>query len=144
MAEAIGIAGSVVGIVTAALHGVRLLLDDVRNIQDAPDSIQTLQSELDLADRALESLRDINESQWAFLGKAVVGHAETTIESCTKACKAFRDKLQDWTSRSKDGKLSWRDRSSIGFFKQAQVKSMSQNLQSCHVMITSMVSTATL
>jgi hypothetical protein len=142
--EALGVAASVVGIIVPALHGVRLLLDDVKNIQDAPESLRVLQSELDLADRALESLRDINDSQWDFLGEAVAGHAKTTIGSCSEACTTFRDKLQDWTKRSKDGKLSWLDRGSIGFFKQTQIKSMSQNIQNCHVMITSMVSTATL
>ncbi len=144
MAEAVGFAASVVGLVIPALHGVRLLLDDVKNIQDAPEALRSLRSDLDLADRALESLKDIEDSQWTFLGEAVASHAKATIKSCSEACTTFRTELQKWTKRSKDGKLSWLDRGNLGFFKQTQIKSMSQQLQNCHTMITSMVSTATL
>jgi hypothetical protein len=144
MAEAIGVAGSIVGIVATALHVIRKVVDDVRNIHDAPDTLKTLQSDLNLADRALESLQDIDEPQWEFLGEAVVKHAKVTVTSCTEACSTFEAALKKWTKRSTDGKLSWRDRGNIGFFNQSQIKSMSQQLQNCHTMITSMASTATL
>jgi hypothetical protein len=144
MAEAIGVVSGIVGIVDVALHIIRKVVDDVRNIHDAPDVLKGLQSDLSLADRALDSLRDIDDSQWEFLGEVVVGHAKATITSCSEACSAFGADLQKWTKRSTDGKMSWRDRGNIGFFRQNQIKSMSQQLQNCHAMVTSLASTATL
>ncbi|KAK3300490.1 uncharacterized protein B0H64DRAFT_428551 [Chaetomium fimeti] len=109
---------------------------------DAPEALKTLQWDMSLTDRALDSLRDINDSQWESLGEVVVGHARVTIKSCSDACSTFGTNLHKWTKRSTDGKLSWRDRGNIGFFRQSQIKSMSQQLQNCHIM--SMASTATL
>jgi hypothetical protein len=56
----------------------------------------------------------------------------------------FRANLQRWTSHSEDGRLSWQDRAKVGFFKQSQIRSMSQQLQSCKITINSVVSIATL
>ncbi|KAF2174723.1 hypothetical protein K469DRAFT_613557, partial [Zopfia rhizophila CBS 207.26] len=52
--------------------------------------------------------------------------------------------LQRWTRHSEDGKLAWQDRANIGFFKQGEIKTMSEQLQNCKVTINSVVSIATI
>jgi hypothetical protein len=70
----------------------------------------------------------------------VADEVKATIATCTKACKIFRSNLQRWTGRSQDGRLSRLDRAKVGIFKQGQIKSMCEQLQSCN----SVVSIATL
>jgi hypothetical protein len=74
----------------------------------------------------------------------VADEVKATIATCTKACKIFRSNLQRWTGRSQDGRLSRLDRAKVGIFKQGQIKSMCEQLQSCKITINSVVSIATL
>jgi hypothetical protein len=74
----------------------------------------------------------------------VADEVKAAIATCTKACEIFRSNLQRWTGRSQDGRLSRLDRTKVGIFKQGQIKSMCEQLQSCKITINSVVSIATL
>jgi hypothetical protein len=56
MADPLSIAASVVGVTVPALHGTRLLLDDLQQIRDAPETVQRLKDEVRSVDMALTSL----------------------------------------------------------------------------------------
>jgi hypothetical protein len=144
MADPLSIAASVVGVTVPALHGIRLLLDDLQSIKDAPDAIKGLKDDILSIDMALTSLQSVKDREWESLGRTVADEAKTVISTCERACEIFRANLQRWTGHSEDGKLSWRDRTKVGFFKQGQIKSMSEQLQSCKLTIISVVSIATL
>jgi len=144
MADPLGIAASIVGVTVPALHGARLLLDDLQNINDAPETVERLKDDVRSVDLALTSLQTVKDQEWKSLGRAVAEESKTTISTCTRACDKFRSDLQRWTRHSGDGRLAWQDRANVGFFKQGRIKTMSEQLQNCKVTIASVVGIATL
>lgn len=144
MSDPLSIAASVVGITAAALHGTRLLLEDLQQLKDAPKTVKRLVENVHSVDTALKLLQNVEDKEWELLGAGMAEQLETTISSCTQACDLFRTDLQRWTKHSDDGKLAWQDRANVGFFKQGQIKAMSEQLQSCKLAINLTVSVATL
>jgi hypothetical protein len=144
MTDPLSITASVVGIVVPALHGTRLLLEDLQQLKDAPKGVKRLVEDVHSVDMALELLKSIEEREWGLLGADVAKQSKTTISSSTQACDLFRADLQKWTRHSEDGKLAWLDRANVGFFKKDQVKAMSEQLQSCKLAINLIVGVATL
>ncbi|ETS85701.1 hypothetical protein PFICI_03726 [Pestalotiopsis fici W106-1] len=144
MADPLSITASIVGITVPALHAVRLLLDDVQKLSDAPNAAQQLRDDLGAVESAITSLQHVNDEDLANLGENIAANIRTTIRICQKTCESFRADLQRWTRHSDAEKLSWRDRTTIGFFKEGQIKSMSQQLQNCKTTINSTVGIAVL
>jgi hypothetical protein len=144
MADPLSIAASAVGVIVPALHGTRLLLEDLQQLKDAPKTVKLLAEDVHSVDTALKLLQSVEEREWGLLGAGIVEQSETTISSCTQACDLFRADLQRWTRHSEDGKLAWQDRANVGFFKQGQIKAMSEQLSNCKLAINSVVSIATL
>jgi hypothetical protein len=144
MADPFSIGAGVVGIIVSALHGTRLLLDDLRCIIDAPRAIETLKEDLYSVEMALTSLQAVKNVEWELLGNTVAEQSKATINTCTKACDMFRADMQRWTKHSDEGKLSWQDRANVGFFKQRRIKAISDQLQTCQISINSVVGIAIL
>jgi hypothetical protein len=144
MADPLSVTASIVGLVVPALHGTRLLLNDLEALVQAPKAITRLKEEVKSLDLALGSLRNIDEGEWKTLGATVATQAKATIQSCTQAYDGFRVDVEKWTKHSTDGTLGLRDRAKVGFFKQKQVKGMSEQLQNSKLAITEVVSIATL
>jgi hypothetical protein len=144
MAEPLSVAASIVGVTVPALHGTRLLLDDLQGIIDAPKTVESLKEDLLSVDLALKSLQAVHDSEWNSLGVTVADESKVAISSCTRACNTFRADLQRWTRHSGEGRLSWKDRANVGFFKQRQMKSTSEQLQACKLTINLVVGIATL
>ncbi|RYP10897.1 hypothetical protein DL764_000333 [Monosporascus ibericus] len=142
--EPLSVAASIVGITAPALHGTRLLLDDLRRIVDAPDTVESLKRDLDSIESALELVKAVTDSQWESLGENVLEGSKTAMNTCRRSCERFRSGLHRWTRHSEGGRLSWRDRATVGFFKQSQIESMSEQLQNCRITLSSAVSIATL
>jgi hypothetical protein len=144
MADPLSVSASVAGLVGLALHGIRRLLDDVNNVRDAPKSLEDLQTELEFIGSSLKSLEAVDESQLRLLGENVYYQSAMAIERCASACDGFRGDLQRWTKRSRDGKLSWRDKMNVGFFKEQRIAAMAKQLQSCKLTLNLVVDIATL
>lgn len=144
MADPLSITASIVGVTVPALHGLRLFLDDLQKIKDAPGDITNLENDIRSVNMALTSLQGVSGRQWELLGRNVADQATATISIHTRACEIFRADLLRWTSHSQGGKLSWRDQAKVGFLKQGRVRFMSQQLQNCKITINSVVSIATL
>ena len=144
MAEALSVAAGVTGLVVPALHGIRLLLDDIQKIVDAPTLVESLKQDLTSLDTTLESLKAIKDAVWTTLGDTIATQSKTAISTCKTACETFHSDLQRWTRRSQGGKLSWRDRAKVGFFKEHQIKAISEHLQSCKLTCNNVVGIATL
>jgi hypothetical protein len=88
MADLLSVGAGVVGIIVPALHGsrLRLLLDDLRCIIDAPKAIETLKGDICSLEMALTSLQAVKDVEWGLFGNTVVEQSKATIHSCTKAC----------------------------------------------------------
>jgi len=144
MADPLSVAASVVGLTVPALHGTRILLDDLQKLQDAPKTIGRLADELRSVETALNLLEGVEAREWDMLGTTAAGWSKTTIGSYTHACKLFRVDVQRWTRHSDDGKLAWQDRANVGFFKREQIRAMSEQLQTFKLTINTIVSIANL
>jgi hypothetical protein len=144
MTEPLSIAASVVGITVPALHGVRLLLEDLQQLKEAPKTVKRLLEDVRSVGKSLALLQGVEEREWNLLGASVADESKATVGSCTQACNLFRTDLQRWTRHSEGGRLAWQDRTSVGVFKQGQIKAMSEQLQNCKLSINSIVSVATL
>jgi hypothetical protein len=134
MADPLTVAASIVGVTVPALHGTRLLLDDLKKLKDAPKTVKRLADNMYSFDIALKLLEGVEEREWKLLGTTIAEQSKTTFSSYTQACDIFRTDLQRWTRHSEDGRLAWLDRANVGFFKQGQIKAMSaaSKLQARH------------
>ena len=144
MADPLSITASVMSITVPALHGVRLLLEDLQQLKEAPKTVKRLLEDVQSVDTSLKLLQGVEKREWDLLGPSVLEKSKITISSCTQTCSLFRSNLQRWTRHSEGGKLAWQDRTSVGVFKQGQIKAMSEQLQNCKLSINSVVSIATL
>jgi hypothetical protein len=126
MADPLSIAASIVGATVPALHGARLLLDDLQKINDAPETVNRLKDDVRSVDMALTSLQTVKDEEWESLGKTIAEDLKATISTCTRACDEFRNDFKRWTRHSGDGILTWQDRANVGFFKQERIKTMSE------------------
>ncbi|KAK3364217.1 hypothetical protein B0T25DRAFT_60021 [Lasiosphaeria hispida] len=142
--DPLSITAGVVGIVAPTLHCVRLLVKDLQNIADAPDAVTALTNDLQSVGLALAAIQAITDPQWKSLGEAVTAQSKASITCCQTSCKRFKTSLDCWTRHSTDGTLSWRDRATLGVFRQGHIKSMSEQLQNCNITLTSVASIATL
>jgi hypothetical protein len=144
MADPLSITASAVGIIVPALHGTRLLLEDLQQLNDAPKTIKRLIDNVHSVHTTLELLQGVEDGDWKSLGQSVADQSKATISSCTQACNIFKADLQKWTRHSEDGKLTWIDRVNVGFFKKDQAKAISEQLQSCKLAMNLIVGVATL
>jgi uncharacterized low-complexity protein len=142
--DPLSITAAVVGIIAPVVHSIHLLYEDIQKIADAPETLKSLENDLLSVNQALASLQAVSDVQWKSLGETVVSQSKAATTSCGESCNKFKTALRDWTRHSGDGKLSWRDRAKVGFFKQGCVKSMSEQLQHCKTTLTLVVCTATL
>lgn len=142
MADPLSVTASVVGIVGPALHGVRLLAEDLEQIKDAPKNIASLKERISLIEGGLVTLKSIGAQEWNALG--VAEDTKSTIKKCGEICTGFSADIKRWTRHSQGDSLTFLDRSKIGFWKQQRITSMEKELQYCQASITQVVSIATL
>lgn len=83
MTDPLSITASVAGIIVPALHGTRLLLDDLEKLKDAPKAVKRLVDDVQSGDAALKLLQGIEDREWKLLGTSIDKHSKTTISSCT-------------------------------------------------------------
>jgi hypothetical protein len=118
-----------------AWHTTSSTVGDLQQLNDAPKTIKRLTDDVQSVHTVLELLKGVEEGDWKSLGQDVAEQSKATISSSTQACNLFRADLQQWTRHSEDGKLTWKDRANVGFFKKDQAKAMSEQLQSCKLAI---------
>ncbi len=63
MADPLSIAASVVGVAVPALHGTRLLLDDLQKLKDAPKSIRRLEEDVHSVEVTLTTLQTVEDRE---------------------------------------------------------------------------------
>ncbi|PQE05942.1 Cytochrome P450 protein [Rutstroemia sp. NJR-2017a BBW] len=143
MADPLSVTAGVVGIVVPALHGVRLLLEDLQQLRDASKTVKRLTENVQAVDTALQLLKGVEEREWKLLGDDVAQESKVTISSCTQACDTFRANLQRWTRHSSDGKLVMQDRAKVALLKKAEINTMVEQLANCKLTINTVVSIAT-
>ncbi|KAF9773304.1 hypothetical protein IL306_008919 [Fusarium sp. DS 682] len=138
------ITAGVVGVAVPTLQCAQQLRSTIQAIADAPSEITSLGEELLTIEQAITSIQELSDQQWRSLGEPVVTQSKTGMNVCRKSCGKFQAAIDHWTRHGEDGKLSWRDRTAIGLFRQEQIKSTSSQIQNCKGTLTSVVSIANL
>lgn len=144
MTDPLSVAAGVTGFITFALHGIRVLLEDLDQIKQAPENVLALREELRSVQRSITSLSSISHNDWNSIDSNITAEAESVIESCGQTCETFRGRIEHWTRHSSGDKLSVLDRPHIGFFKSSEMKSMQGKLQAFKISIVCVASLATL
>jgi hypothetical protein len=139
MAEPLSMPPSVASITALALGDVRLFIEVLQQLKEAPKIVNPLLEDLQSVEASLNLLQDVKWREWDLLGASVLKKLDITITYCMQACRMFRLFLEIWIQRSEEGKLAWQDRISEG-----QVKAMSEQLQNCKLSINSVISIANL
>ncbi|CAF3525369.1 unnamed protein product [Fusarium graminearum] len=138
--DPLSITAGVAGIAVPALQCVEKLRSTIKAILDVPSDIASLGEELLTIEQAITSIQQVSDQQWRSLGEPVVTQSKTAMNLCRKSCSKFQAAIDYWTRHGKDGKLSWRDRTEIGLFRQDHIKSTSSQLQNCIRTLTSVQS----
>jgi hypothetical protein len=144
MGDPLGTTAAIVGIVAGTLHASRLVYDDIKAIAEAPDTIVQLRSDVDGLNQILQLVKAIKAADWEKLGTNAADRTTLILKSCEQACTVFHGDLERWTRHSTNGGLSRRDRLQLGFYRQKEIKSFSQQLQSCKLSFTNILSSANL
>ncbi|KAJ9155745.1 hypothetical protein NKR23_g2027 [Pleurostoma richardsiae] len=142
--DPLSIAAGVVGVVVPALQCVQRLVDDLKKITDAPETIATLRGDVLVISQTLASFQAVPAAQWETLGESVAIQARSAITSCSASCERFQLTLGRWTRGSPDGRLLWQGRIAVGVFQQGLIRSISEQLQNCKTTLSLVASTATL
>jgi hypothetical protein len=144
--EPLGVTANILGVVVPAVQAVRLLIDDIQRISDAPAAITSLRAELVTSHDILDSLRRTEELPWNSLGETIMAQSMSANTSYEESCKRLRAALNRWTRHSDDasGRLTFLDRTNVGFFKQSQLKTMTAAVEKCKTTLTLVVNVGTL
>ncbi|KAG7402598.1 hypothetical protein Forpe1208_v017110 [Fusarium oxysporum f. sp. rapae] len=142
--DPLSITASVVGVAVPALQCAQQLRNTIQAIVDAPNEIASLGEELLTIEQAISSVQQVSNQQWQSLGESVISQSKTGMNLCRKSCSKFQAAIEHWTRHGEDGRLSWRDRTAIGLFRQDQIKSTLSQLQNCKFTLISVISTANL
>lgn len=119
MAEAIGIASGIVGTVTFAIQGTKVLLEVIKAYKDAASTLTDLAQDVDATSTILaaikNSLEEAKDDSFSESVRNCLRESIGAVEGCGKACEDFAKELSDLMSHSKDGKFSKRDKLKLWF-----------------------------
>jgi hypothetical protein len=129
MADGLGVAASVAGIVTAAVQSIQFLSTTIDNIKDAPGTIRNINLDLRVVEPVLRKLDTASQSD----GSQIVLSAEvkSAVENCNRACTDFQMLLSGWMKHSTEEKIFWADRWRVGLFGQERIKTFKAQLSDC-------------
>ncbi|KAF1821467.1 uncharacterized protein K489DRAFT_321758 [Dissoconium aciculare CBS 342.82] len=144
MADPLSVTAGVVGITVPVLHGIRRLIDDIQKIVEAPETLHQLLADLVSLSLILNSIEAIEQSAWQNLGDHVFAQFKHTLELCERACKRFREDLNNWTGSSASDQLSWKGRFVVGFLRERQIKAMAVHIQGCKITCNCLIGVAVL
>jgi hypothetical protein len=144
----VGEALAITSLVPPALHAIRILLDDIRGIHDAPSDIKKIAFELDTVEGVIATLKKSMDDERNMTNdfKELVSskHIEKAVTSCGKSCHSFRDQLQKWLKHSTDTQIHWWDRAKVGFLGAKKVQALITELNTCKATINLALNCATL
>jgi len=123
--DPLSITAATIGISDAAITSIVAVRNTIDHIRDAEEVAGNIRTQLESIQRPLDSLKELRISDTGTLSAskdalAKSGVAEA-VNDCGKACAAFEKKLQKWTKHSAEGKLSFRDKVTVGVWNKERV-----------------------
>jgi hypothetical protein len=119
MAEAIGLAASVIGIATLACSSSKALYELLDGIYEAPQTLKFLKTDLDALQKLLSSLEaELKHKPDETLSDGLekcLKEIEPSLKGCLTACDEFKLKLSKIVSHSTEQHTSLRDKVKLQF-----------------------------
>ena len=105
MAEALGVAASVIAVIDLAYHSSKSIYELISTIREAPRIYQELNQSIEALNKILLSLRTTLDSRGEDLSEGQVKcleGAKPVLDGCHHACKDFRGRMNDLASNSQN------------------------------------------
>jgi hypothetical protein len=137
--DPLSITAATIGISGAAITSIISIRNTISNIQDAEEVVGDVCTQLANIQKPLDSLKELRISDTSTLtaskeALAKSGVAEA-VNNCGKACAAFDKKLQKWTKHSPEGKLSFRDKVTVGVWNKERVLTFKTRVETCQLSV---------
>jgi N-methylhydantoinase B/oxoprolinase/acetone carboxylase alpha subunit len=146
--DPLSITAATIGISGAAIASIISVRNTINNIQDAEEVVGDIRTQLESIQRPLDSLKELRISDTGTLTaskNALVRSGVTeAVNDCGKACAAFDRKLQKWTKHSPDGKLSLRDKMTVGIWNKEKILTFKTRVETCQLSVQFAVSSVEL
>jgi hypothetical protein len=146
--DPLSITAAIIGISSASITSIVSVRKTINNIKDAEDVVGNIRTQLEGIQRPLDSLEELRISDTGSLtasknALARSGVAEA-VNDCGKACAAFDKNLQKWTKHSPEGKLSFRDKVTVGVWNKEEVLTFKTRAETCQLSVQFAVSSVQL
>lgn len=120
MAEAIGLAASLIGIATLAYNSCQKLNVIIQGFRNAPGNVKIISNDLEALTNVLGSLKsDLQSEDQGSLGslerQGLLTELQSSMQGCQELCEHTAQKLSKLTSHSNADYLSKRDRIALHF-----------------------------
>lgn len=137
--DPLSITAAAIGISGAAITSIVSVRNTFNNFQDASEVVGDIRTQLENIQRPLDSLEALKITDNSALtaskeSLARSGVAEA-VNDCGKACAAFDKKLQKWTRHSAEGKLSFRDKMTVGVWNKEKVLTFKTRVETCQLSV---------
>lgn len=134
MAEALGLAASIIAIATLAYDSSKRLFEILDGIQKAPKAISEPKTDIGALQQLLKSLSsEVEGTDDADLPdrfKKYLEELKPSLEGCTNACIQFEEKISKITSHSDEKHTSFRDSVRLQF-QEKEILTFRYRLASC-------------
>lgn len=90
--EAVGIAGALVGITTAAIHSVQFLTKTIANIKENPNTVKDISTDLRAIQPILQSLAQALQNRFEQI--VLTNQVRYAIKNYNRACIAFQSRVE--------------------------------------------------
>lgn len=130
MAEALGVTGNVNAVASLAWQSSKMLYDLVDRLNDAPQAISHIKSNLSTIQSALDTLR-LNltaEKSATFDSLLQTFRVAEALEGSREECDRFGRKIETFTKHSKSTTFSKRDRFMVNFHE-SEIDRLNDRLQ---------------
>jgi hypothetical protein len=133
--DPLSITVATIGITTFAITSINQLHEIINDVAEVKEVIHDVSTSLTAILISLDSLRElhvpdssISAAVRADLEKAGVAAA---VNKCGDLCDDFAKRLEKWTKHSSGGKLSLRDRLTVGLCNKEKIRTLRISVQSC-------------
>lgn len=110
MAEAVGLAASIIGIVQLTWDSCKTLNDTIKRYQNAPAKLRNLLNDLDTLQQLLQSLKSHLEPSVSAGQPNALEALKPAIQGCQQLCDEFTGLISELTSHSRVNYIGKRDR----------------------------------
>ena len=119
MAEAVGLAASIIAIATLAYQSSKTLYDLLDSIRNVPKTLQDLNEDLSAISQLLKSIKsameDSSDDSFSDGVKKCLEEVKPALTGCGKTCDEFTEKIGKIMSHSDEKHTSKRDRIKLQF-----------------------------